>query len=129
MAKTIAQAAYEKLRAASTITNQVSDVYFLEASTAATLPYIVLWTVADPHEPFEYDKTLGGQARIQVDLWHHNKYDGVDLSYDVWKEMQHFQGMQSTKYIRQIRSADERYLVEDDGVYHFVNDFIIDYED
>lgn len=132
-ANTISQAIYNKVRGSTNITSSLgsaNQVHYLIAPQATTLPYVVVKLISDPHEPMYYDKTLAGQARIQVSLYHRDKYDGANLSRTIWKELQHFSGEASTIDIEWIRVQNERAtILEDIDSFHFATDFLVEYED
>lgn len=132
-AKVIEQAIYEKIRASTDITGalgSVNQVQYMTAAQETSLPYIVISKVSDPHDPMYYDITLAGQARIQIDLFHGNKFTGAELNRKIWKEVQFFSGTQSTIDIDWIRVQNERVLVqEDQDCFHFITDILVEYED
>lgn len=76
MSDSIEQVIYDYLNADTTFKANFSGIYWMEAPTSITYPYIVFWLVDDNGAETLLNTTDAGEARIQFDLWDNSKATG-----------------------------------------------------
>ena len=134
-AKSIEEALVTKIKATTAITGYIgaagnARIYFMSAPDGAvTMPYIVLSTLSSPNEANAIGQA-GGQAQIQLSIWHSHKQNGLNLSNAVVTAMNHFSGT-SDGYSIQYVSATGPVTLKDpdyDNVFHYVVTVYISYD-
>lgn len=117
---TIEQATTEYL--ASELAPQ--DVHFLKAPDTAPLPRVVL-TLISPSRQFDTDVR---RVRLQVSVWHDDRYAAITLREAVYSALQRFRGYMGDVRVLEV-GFDTGQVLWDDGIkaYHMPTDFLVTY--
>lgn len=99
-------------------------VYFLKAPTNAPLPRVVL-TLISPSRQFD---TGLRRVRLQVSVWHEDRYAAITLREAIYNELQRFRGYMGDVRVLEI-GFDTGQILWDDGIkaFHMPTDFIVTY--
>ena len=96
-ASSIEEALVTKIKAATTVTAYIGTganarIYLMSApDISVTEPYIVVTTLSSPNEAM-YIGQGGGQAQIQLAVFHNHKQNGLDLANALVAALNHFSG-------------------------------------
>ena len=117
---TIEQAATEYL--ASELAPQA--VHFLKAPDTAALPRVVL-TLISPSRQFD---TGVRRVRLQVSVWHDDRYAAIELRESVYEALQRFRGYMGDVRVIEV-GFDTGQILWDDGIkaFHMPTDFLVTY--
>lgn len=125
MANSVEEIVYEYLTADTDITDNM-EVYWLEAPSSKSLPYVVLWQVTDPLEKLLLNKQEQGVARIQHDLYDNSAARGVAGRKRLRKKLERVNETRDG-YTLYCESATEQTLQRERGeeAYQFVVDAVL----
>lgn len=100
------------------------SVHFLKAPTDAPLPRVVL-TLISPSRQFDTDVR---RVRLQVSVWHDDRYAAITLRESVYDALQRFRGYMGDVRVTAV-AFDTGQVLWDDGVkaYHMPTDFMVTY--
>ena len=100
------------------------SVYFLMAPTDDPLPRLVL-TVISPSRQYDTDVR---RARLQVSVWHSNRYEAIVLRELVYDALQRFKGyMRDVRVISVSFDTAQMFYDDDKRAFHMPVDFMINY--
>ena len=135
MASSIEEALTVKIKSLATVTAYIGSganarIYFVSAPDGdVTKPYIVLSTISSPNEAQGIGQK-GGQAVVQLSMWHRNKQNGLDLANALIGGLDHFSGTSDGYTIRYIETAGPITLKDPDydNLYQYIVTLYVDYD-
>lgn len=104
-----------------------TPVYFVSADKDATAVRIVITPISDLRQ---YDTGLS-RMRMQVSVWHTDKYAGIALREQVFDVLQRFKGIMGDTKIVAISHENATLLVEQDlstEMYQYITDYFVTYK-
>jgi hypothetical protein len=89
----IEQALHTYLRASTAIHDLVGHrIFFAEAEESSVRPYVTYNVVSDPHASFAFGSADSGQARVQFNVFHTDRYSALTVAHAIRKRLRHYSG-------------------------------------
>ena len=114
------QALYEFLNAEMTI-----PVYYLKAPDDSGLPRIVFTPISESRQ---YDTEVR-KMRLQVSIWHDDRYAGIALREEVYDVLQRYKGVLGGIGVHEIGLETQNVIYEPEiRAYQYALDFMVTYK-
>jgi len=125
----VERALFEYLREDTKFIEDIGGVYWLDVPSGAKPPYLVFFQVDDPNDKI-FLVSYGGQARVQVNLYHTDKYKIADNRSVVKDKLREFRESRGGVKVRNVEIANDftQEPSTDDTLYRGVVDAIINWE-
>jgi hypothetical protein len=117
---------YNILTADTAFTTQSGGIYWRQAPSGASLPYIVYFQVDDPRTK-ELLAFYGGEARIQFSIFDADASNALTTSAQLIDKVKELRGLQSGLRIRGTVANVLTQPANLDGIYHRTVDVIVHY--
>ena len=104
--------------------------HYLMAPQKETYPYGTYQVISDPHLPFAFGDEHVGQARIQTNIWHTDRFAALSICDTIRDQVHLDAGDWDGIVIHSAMASGTLVMREQDiDVYHAMFDIIVTYRD